>query len=142
MSSWFERNRHRYPPDWPDISQAVREDAGQRCEQCGVPNGAYICRYTDGSWSEIPANAVGVTRELGIRVTRVVLTVAHIGAPREDGSPGDKHDKSDCRRQNLRAWCQRCHLRFDMDDHVRNAAETRRRRKIEAGQLPLIEVPA
>ncbi|PAM99602.1 hypothetical protein CJI59_22145 [Streptomyces sp. Alain-F2R5] len=27
-------NRHRYPPDWPQISLAIKERAGWRCE-CG-----------------------------------------------------------------------------------------------------------
>lgn len=41
----------------------------------------------------------------------------------------------DCRPENLKAMCQRCHLSFDRDEHALNAAKTRRRKKIEAGQL-------
>ena len=33
-----------YPPDWPQISLAVRERAGQKCEWCGAPNGEWILR--------------------------------------------------------------------------------------------------
>lgn len=58
----------------------------------------------------------------------VVLTVAHVG--------DHKHDKM--RTDHLEALCQRCHLAEDMDDHVRNAAITRRRKRLECGQLSLI----
>jgi 5-methylcytosine-specific restriction endonuclease McrA len=45
----------------------------------------------------------------------VVLTIAHVN-----------HDTRDCRDENLRAWCQRCHLAYDAPLHARNAARTRR----------------
>lgn len=106
----------RYPPNWREISLQVREEAGWVCEWCGAANG----------------DAHPVTGSL------VVLTVAHLGAVKEDGSAGDKHDKMDCRRVNLAALCQRCHLNFDRDEHVANARETRRRKREEAGQLRLV----
>lgn len=56
----------------------------------------------------------------------VVLTTAHID-----------HDPSNCDDDNLVALCQRCHLRYDADEHARHAAETRRRKLIEAGQMEL-----
>lgn len=34
-------------------------------------------------------------------------------------------------------WCQRCHLNYDRDEHIANAAATRRRRRIDAGQAEL-----
>jgi len=69
--------------------------------------------------------------------SKVVLTVAHLGAPRPDGTPGDKHDKTDVRDENLAALCQRCHLNFDRDEHKQNAARTRRKKIIASGQLEL-----
>ena len=39
-----------------------------------------------------------------------VLTVAHLGVPKPDGTPGDKHDKTDVRDENLAALCPRCHI--------------------------------
>lgn len=133
--------RSRYPDDWEAISRRIRfERAGGKCEWCGVPNGAYITRnkreprrvtvYRDELAAEVAAME-------GERVVRVVLTVAHLGVARPDGSPGDKHDKSDVRDENLAALCQACHLNYDRDDHLRNAAETRRRKRHEAGQLAL-----
>jgi hypothetical protein len=58
--------------------------------------------------------------------SKVVLTVAHIN-----------HDTTDNSEENLAALCQRDHLRHDAKYHAINAAETRRRRKIEAGQQEL-----
>ena len=122
-------DRSTYPKDWPAISRRVREEAGQKCQRCGVANGAFVVRAGDrcdvlDEWSaEIAA------RE-GKKVTRIVLTVAHTGPNKHD-----KHDKHDL--SSLEALCQRCHLREDLDDHVRHAAETRRRRRVEAGQMEL-----
>ena len=105
----------RYPPNWKQISLRIRERDGWRCKWCGAANGT-------------PNPRTG---------SIVVLTVAHLGTAHVDGTPGDKHDKLDCRNENLAALCQACHLRFDSDEHMANAAATRRQRKIAAGQMEL-----
>lgn len=106
----------RYPENWAEISRTIRfERAGGRCEctgECGLHHGR--CEARQGE----PHPVTG---------TRVVLTTAHLGA-----GTGDKHDKMDVRPENLKAMCQRCHLVFDLDDHIRHAAQTRTRRKREA----------
>lgn len=142
----------RYPADWKAIRASILEratDAGgvQRCEWCGVPNGELIDRHPDGRWilhAELDSMNSGQAFDEGwdhdgVRIgTRVVLTIAHLGTPHPDGRPGDKHDKLDVRPDNLAALCQKCHLAYDMDDHVRHAAETRRRKFMErTGQLAL-----
>ncbi len=33
-----QRDRGEYPPDWPDIAQSVKEEAGWRCIRCGHSN--------------------------------------------------------------------------------------------------------
>ena len=68
-----------------------------------------------------------------------MLTIAHLGTPHTDGRAGDKHDKMDCRDENLAALCQRCHLRYDIKEHMHNAARTRLRRRVERGQPMLME---
>jgi len=110
-------DRSRYPAAWEAISRRVRDEAGGRCMWCGAKQGGYNTRT--GS--------------------RVVLTVAHLGAPRPGSRYpwGSKHDKRDVRDCNLAALCNACHLGFDRDDHTRNAAETRRRRRQAAGQAAL-----
>jgi hypothetical protein len=105
----------RYPADWKAISLRIREREQWRCKWCGAENGK-------------PHPRTG---------SKVVLTVAHLGTPHADGLPGDKHDKHDVRDENLAALCQACHLAYDLRDHMRNAAETRRRKKIATGQLCL-----
>jgi len=58
--------------------------------------------------------------------SRVVLTVAHLD-----------HDTTNNTDDNLAALCQRCHLTYDAALHAQHAAETRRRRMVEAGQMEL-----
>lgn len=59
--------------------------------------------------------------------SRVVLTVAHLD-----------HNPQNCADDNLKALCQRCHLTYDADHHARNAATTRHKHKLAAGQMELI----
>lgn len=102
----------KYPPDWKQIRAAILERAGNKCE--GSP--AYPdCRAANGE----PHPVTG---------SKVVLTIAHLN-----------HTPDDCRPENLRAWCNRCHLTYDADHHARNAANTRREKR-ERGQLRLPEV--
>lgn len=54
-------------------------------------------------------------------VTRIVLTIAHMD-----------HTLEKCAQENLKAFCQRCHLRYDHPLHQRNSAMTRRRGKASA----------
>lgn len=92
--------RGRYPANWREISAALRADAGNRCEgSLAYPD----CRAENGK----PHPVTG---------SRVVLTVAHLD-----------HQPENCARENLRVWCQRCHLTYDAEHHRRNAAATRRR---------------
>lgn len=114
--------RSDYPDDWEAISLSIRRRARGRCE-CTGECGLHSRRCTARTIKPHPITA-----------SKVILTTAHLGIPKPDGTPGDKHDKADCRPENLKAMCQRCHLVFDHPDHVRHAAETRRRKKIEQGQ--------
>lgn len=46
--------------------------------------------------------------------SKVVLTIGHMN-----------HTESDCRDENLKAWCQRCHLAWDAPRHRLNSSITR-----------------
>jgi hypothetical protein len=59
---------------------------------------------------------------------RRTMSVAHLN-----------HEPSDCRTENLAAWCAACHLRYDAAHHAQNAARTRRTRRLLAGQQSFIE---
>ena len=103
----------RYPSNWKKVSRTIRRIAGYQCESCGLANGV-----------PLPSSRKG----------NVVLTVAHLGTPFPNGTPGDKHDKHDIRRENLAALCQKCHLQYDLQDHIAHAKQTRQRKKYEAAK--------
>lgn len=111
-------NKARYPKDWKAISQAIRERAGGRCEcegECGLH------RTTPGPRRCVEVNGEPAKWAKG----KIVLTVAHLN-----------HTPEDVRPANLKAMCQRCHLRYDHDHHMKNAAQTRRKGKARAELFP------
>lgn len=103
--------RSLYPKNWREISAAIRARAAGRCEcegDCGLH------RTTPGPRRCTEIHGAPARWALG----NVVLTVHHI-----DANPANSDPK------NLRAMCQRCHLRCDATHHQRNAAETRRQKR-------------
>lgn len=151
-------DRDRYPENWEEISKQIRFGRAQgKCEctgqcgsdhpsgRCNAPHLEAIFRKEDEPWIWLEADDLfertWAGEDMGafsIDHTLVILTTAHLGAPHPDGTPGDKHDKMDCRPENLMAMCQRCHLLFDADEHKANAAKTRYKKKIEGGQIELL----
>lgn len=125
----------RYPKNWKQISLRIRERDNWQCKFCGVDNGAVGYRRKDGSFVEFQSDEDEPPQ--GFKQLVIMLTVAHLGVPKPDGSPGDVHDKMDCRDENLAALCQRCHLRYDLREHVQNAHRTRRLKRVKSGQLEL-----
>ena len=111
MSPIRKSEAARYPQDWKAVSARVKLRSGGRCEcegECGLHRtnpGPRRCEERHGE-KAIWANG------------RVVLTVAHLN-----------HQPEDCTDDNLKAMCQRCHLRYDRAHHQRNAAHTRRAKK-------------
>lgn len=112
-------NKARYPKDWPEISQRIRKRARQKCEECGVKNYALGGRAADGTF--LPADPKGEKllrlewpspgewawcgkgkRKEYLRIVKIILTVAHLD-----------HTPENCDDDNLKAWCQRCHNRYD-----------------------------
>lgn len=108
--------KERYPVNWYAIAQTVKERADWICADCGMQ-----CRR--------PGELFDTHRR--------TMSVHHIGADRDDGSPGDPHDKMDIRDCNLIALCAKCHLKRDLPIHMANAARTRRAKKIAAGQMEI-----
>lgn len=105
-------NLSRYPKDWKAISKRIRFDRAQgRCEcegECGDRHGCNgRCKALHGDPHPITGS-------------RVVLTVAHLD-----------HQPEECGDANLKAMCQRCHLRYDAHHHATNARKTR---EAKAGQ--------
>jgi hypothetical protein len=107
-------NRARYPKDWKQISARIKSRADGRCEcegECGLH------RTTPGPRRCIERHGEDARWAKG----RVVLTVAHLN-----------HQPEDCRDDNLKAMCQRCHLRYDLPLHMENARATRMARRNES----------
>lgn len=135
-------NRGRCPKEWPEIRQRILRRACNRCEACGIANGALGARNGSGKWlSAEPLGEKGLRLEwpkpgdiawcesdhgrMRTKIVRIVLTIAHLD-----------HTPENCADDNLRAWCQRCHLAYDHEHHQRNAAETRHRRKAVGELFP------
>lgn len=150
------QNQKRYPPEWPQIRLQMLERAKWRCEHPGCQAAQYaIGRWiiaADGAakWEPVVGNtpvrdaqdramhAAGqglkpdgmpwTYRDARAFLDRfvwddpqpiiIVLTVAHLN-----------HQPEDCRPENLRAWCQRHHLAYDLEHHQQNARATRRGRR-------------
>lgn len=112
-------NAAKYPggsirsPEWLAIREAVRERAGDRCEECGARHLAYGYRRGDGYFDDLGLDRgaaelhyleiVPMTTERQVGYFfRIVCTTAHVDNALVDHSLG-----------NLRFWCQRCHLGHD-----------------------------
>ncbi len=124
----------RYPKDWKDISIRIRKRSRGRCECTGECGSNHRVNHRFKA-IRCPARN---KKPHPVTGSIVILTVAHLGTDQADGKKGDKHNKQDCRDENLKAMCQRCHLNFDRDEHVQNAKATRRRKMIDAGQKEFI----
>lgn len=138
-----------YPPNWlTEIRPRILVRAGERrdadgeiireahCEKCASPNHGVVYRWAgnymlfDGAtYNDETGDFVCMTRgsEMPFETypVKIVLTIAHFD-----------HDETNNADENLRAWCQKCHLTHDAKQH---AATARRMREAKSGQLQLIE---
>ena len=90
-------NKARYPKNWKtEIRPMILELAKNRCEFCGVENHTYRLNPKTG------------------KMAYIVLTIAHMNEVIED-----------CRPENLRALCQRCHNRYDVEHRKKTRARTK-----------------
>jgi hypothetical protein len=142
-------DRPPYPPDWKEIVAAVRARASDskgvvRCEcsgecgdphlrdvktgkpRCNAPDKEIIKRNHEKPWIWYYHELCGICMAMGHvdagdppEPITVKLTTAHVCRPASSG---------DHSLGNLKALCQRCHLRLDRAHHQGNAAATRRRK--------------
>lgn len=98
-----------YPPDWKERRERILKRAKNRCEclgECG--NG-----HKGGRCSMRHKQLVG---RGFLPPKKIVLTIGHMDHDPENWEVSD---------DRLRAWCQGCHLRYDLDHHQMNAKYTR-----------------
>ena len=112
----------RYPKDWKAIRAEVLKRAGDRCEQCGVKNHGIYFDGIDGRKEHDGSHFIDqLVTDCNYKCVKVVLTISHTDHDiSNNGEPGN--------RPNLRALCQRCHLRHDHDHHRANARATGKRK--------------
>jgi len=96
-------NKARYPSNW----KAIRETVIARADYCCEGSPAYPdCRAENYQAHPVTGS-------------KVVLTIAHLD-----------HTPENCAMDNLKAWCQRCHLTYDAKHHAETAYRTRREGKV------------
>ncbi len=113
-------NKKLYPKNWKQIRKDILQRANNRCEFCGVENYAEGYRDKDGNFIKSEGMQQEADTIDGEKIIRIVLTVAHLD-----------HDPQNNDYNNLRALCQRCHLRHDIEQH--------RQSRIINKKLPLFE---
>ena len=99
----------RYPKNWKEISAKIRE----RSKTIDAPDGRCECMGECGlhPWGRCVERQ---GQKAHFARGKIVLTVMHMN-----------HVEADCRDENLRAACQRCHLRYDAPHHAETARATR-----------------
>ena len=102
--------RAEYPENWEWLSRQVRKRNNGRCELCFAPNGFTVTRDQEAiDGNEYPWRHVTETDLVDdVKTVKIILTVHHI-----DGN------KKNSDERNLISLCQRCHLRLDLEKHMR-----------------------
>ena len=123
--------RENYPVNWLELRKRVQNRAGDKCEQCGVPNHESGARDKRGKWHS-QDGIDGMNSDVGYslfgdypKIIRIVCTTAHLD-----------HDTTHNDLDNLQFLCQRCHLAHDREVNQATATVTRRQKK-EKIQPPL-----
>ncbi len=112
-----------YPPNWKtEIVPRIRERSGDKCEWCGILNKAWVVRHPEMGDCYVTGEADYIH---GIPPIQIVLTTAHIDITLPDGTQVSKHDKTHTHMEAFAHLCQKCHLNYDRDDHIRHRKENR-----------------
>lgn len=114
------KNKALYPKDWATVIRpAILARAGNCCEECGVQNYAVGARDVEGEWYDEDSIHC-MNSDVGYAhfgdfpdMIKIVLTISHTNHTVTDNDPS-----------NLRALCQRCHNRHDVEHRKANRAIT------------------
>lgn len=119
-------NKARYPKDWKEVRERILARAKHTCEHEGcTARHREVGYWRDGVWNRMghalrdagckAGDTVACADGTDIKLIMIVLTIAHLD-----------HTPENCDDDNLRAWCQRHHLRYDAEHHKQTAYATRR----------------
>jgi len=115
-------NPAHYPPDWYEFSMDIRNGRAKgQCEcegECGLHDGRDLFFPKAKRCEE--RNGMAAKWAQGV----IVLTVAHLN--RKDGPCRCSPLCAD--PSHVKAMCQRCHLRYDVERHVANRLNSKRAR--------------
>jgi hypothetical protein len=109
----------KYPKDWKEIRKRILKRAKNKCEFCGLKNGAVVYRARVNrkiEWFKTLKQLRKAVPQIEMfdfykkYTTKVVLTIAHLDHDETN------HEVTDDR---LRALCQMCHLRYDVKEKHR-----------------------
>lgn len=123
-------NKDRYPADWKQIRARILERAKHCCEgspkhpDCRIPNRAHRVKSIE-RWTFNEDEAHAISDGTPGDVVQIVLTIGHLD-----------HTPENCADDNLKAWCQRCHLVYDAEHHAQTARATRRAGRAAADLFP------
>lgn len=109
-----------YPDNWKEIRKKILQRAGDKCEECGIENYSYGYRNPDGSFYKLEGMELEVASLEKEKFIQIILTIAHLN-----------HEPMDCRPENLKALCQRCHLNYDRNRHILNRKYGKRKDQIK-----------
>jgi hypothetical protein len=141
-------NKNRYPKNWLEIRERIRNRAKDKCEKCGVRNHSVGYRDDFGNFVPCGANVImedygqGINPntsklldyklakevadfqtqndEYGYRYIVIVCTTAHLD-----------HDPRNCSDENLAFYCQKCHNSYDVKHRKETRHSTRMKDQLE-----------
>ena len=111
----------KYPKDWKTkIRPDILKRAEDCCEFCGVHNYETGFREEDGNFRiESTINNWELAENYDYKkLIKIILTIAHLD-----------HNINNNKYDNLKALCQRCHLKYDSKFHSHNRKQNRNNKK-------------
>jgi hypothetical protein len=102
------QNKARYPKNWAEIREKIRQRANNKCEWCGIHNHSIGARDKNNQW-HTEQEIDNMNSDVGFdlfgdypNIIKIVCTTAHLD-----------HTPENCDDSNLAFLCQKCHNNYD-----------------------------